>query len=293
MSGGINWPKVSVIVVTYVEANKRYLDLCVRSIKNLNYPKDKLDVIVVSKPGYVPAYEGVRTVYPDVKEWFFTPVSINYGVSQADKDSEHFLILNDDTILTKNSLANMVSAIGPSATIMNPISPCDAHAYRLLFGFSKDNHLHLADGTFYRYENFEPYFDELMNADSFYREGVVAQNFLCMYATLFPRFVWEKVGGFDEMFKTGQDDIDYSLRARLNGVSLCFNLHAVIWHFGGVNSSNTITDDLRKHNVDYFIKKWNVFPPGIDEKYLAKHNMKLEDYPSVVPPAMSKLFMNF
>ncbi len=252
--------KVSIIVTTYLEKSRPYLDACIASIKNLNYPPHLLDVVIVGRLGYMPVYGGVRTVAP-FKETFGCAEGINYGIEQSDPTSRYIFTINDDVILTQDCVINLVNAIGEHDMILNPISNCDnGIKYSLLFSFYRDGQEFQANGRQYVYEDLKPYLTELMNARSNYPAGVILQNELFFYATMIPRKVWDKVGKFDEVFLTGQDDIDYSLRARQKGVHLGCCMSAVAWHFSGASADHTMTDPIRARNMQYFKYKWGFYP---------------------------------
>lgn len=260
--------KVSIIVTTFFEKTKPYLDLCIKSVENLDYPKDRLEIILVGKKSYQPTYENVKTVAPD-KDEFGNSEGINFGVSHASKDSGFYFIINDDCILTKNSLKNMVECVGDSDSILNPISPCDnGSAYQLRFHVNKGDKVYQLNDSFYRLGDLSEFTNELVNAESLYPSGAIRQAILCMFATLIPKKVWDKIGPWDENFKTGQDDIDYSFRAQANKVGLFVCLNALVWHFGGVSTSEGISMEKRKENVRYFKKKWGTLPPYVTEDFL-------------------------
>ncbi len=249
-------PKVSIIVTTYKESTRRYLDLCIKSIRALNYPSDRLDVVLVARRDYAPEYAGVRTVWPD-QQSFHNPVGLNYGFASADSDSDHYLMLNDDTVLTRDSLARMVELAGDSELIMCPISPCDNYwKYVLHFSLQSGLERIALNDRFYRYDDLKEHHDGMINAESAYPQGLLVTDMLCLYAALIPRKVWQKVGEFDEHFLTGQDDYDYCLRARALDIPRVIALNALIWHFGGVTADSTLDPSIREKNIAYFKSKW-------------------------------------
>lgn len=258
-----NQPKVTIIITTYNSESKRYLDLCIESIKRLNYPKNKLEVIIVSRSSYLPRYENCLTIHPP-EESFYPARGINFASQYMASDSEYIFTINDDVILTRDSLKNLVnlSQVMNDNVLINPISPCDNYLfYGLKFGFEKDGIFMGMPHRFYVYEDLSPYFENLVKSRSLYETGFVKAPYLCFYATLIPRKIWEKVGLFDENFKLGQDDIDYSYRARNNGVMLVCCLDSLVWHFGGEGGSKGMDQSLRDHNALYFKDKWGVLPP--------------------------------
>lgn len=262
----MEYPKIAVIVTTYSPEQKAYLDLCIESIYNMDYPADKLSVTIVGKRGYLPGYSDKRkrcvTVHPDQEE-FSNPVGINCGFEWAarDPDVKHFLYLNDDVICTRDMLRNMVDVVGDNNWIMHAISSCDnGRAFLLNFPIWNSQQYRLAD--------IEGAEKAMMNAKSFYPVGFILQPFLCLFAALIPRHVWEKVGPWDENYQTGQDDIDYSYMATRQGVALGFLTNAVCYHASGVSADSTMTLDKRKQSARYFKKKWNMVPPFVSEEFL-------------------------
>ncbi len=278
-------PRVTIVVTTYVPESKAYLDLCIRSIANLDYPKDRLQLILVGKKDFAPLYDNVLTVYPDTHyladrnlgEHFFTPTSLNYGALFMNDDSDYIMDLNDDTIMTRDSLKNMVQAaedFGRKVAI-NPISQCEPLLYDFYHTSGQSPWGADHKPQYMRMDSVEGRQLEFMNMKS-QGHGSAPIDFLCMYATLIPAQAWRTIKngttadaiGFDENFKTGQDDIDYSKRLSANGFGLAICADAIVWHFGGVNSSNTVSSDLRRENVKYFIKKWRCYPPLVTKEQI-------------------------
>lgn len=251
-------PKVSVLIVTYLEQNQRYLDLCLRSVKNLNYPKELLDVLVLSSGEYEPDTMRFRAIHSSSRLHF--PEGVNYGVNHLES-SKHILILNDDVILHRDSLRNMVESIGDDEIIMGPVSNCDqGWRYHFPLGYVDHNGFNQLEKRFYRYDDLAPVANQLMN-DSFIRPpGLLVQSFICFYAVLIPRKVWSKVGGLDPLFKTGCDDLDYCLRCKQMGISSVVQESAMIWHFGGTTADVALTPEIRNYNDEYFTRKWGVPP---------------------------------
>lgn len=297
----MDWPHVTCVITTYKPATKRYLQLCLESIKNLDYPKDKLKTIVVCHKSQLDEYSKSLN-YPNLTliappdDSFHNPRGLNFGLEHAAKDqefkAEHFLILNDDVILTRDSLTNLVRSIHGTSSIANGVSPCDNYGmYTLFFSFDYQGEKIPMTKKFYRLESFDGDFLEvnqkaraMMMAKSAYPQGALHVPFLCMYATLIPRPAYEKLGGFDEKFKTGQDDLDYSYRARQAKIPLVCCLDSLIWHFGGVTADNSISLAMRKANLVYFKEKWGSYPPDVteeivqnlDERYTFENHQKKE-----------------
>lgn len=249
-------PRISIIITTYLEKSRRYLDLCIRSIRELDYDQSLLDVILVGRPGYMPQFEGVRTIAPDQPE-FHNPVGVNFGMKAARADSEYVMLLNDDVILTRDSLKNMVLSMPEQPCVLSAISNCDNYwKYVLTLGYAKGDQAFVLSKRYYTYEELEPHIEGLLKANSAYPQGLLIADTLCLYANLIPKKLWDELEGFDENFKTGFDDTDFCIRARQKGAVLAIALDSLIWHFGGASTNHTLTPEIREETKRYFYEKW-------------------------------------
>lgn len=244
-------PKVSIIVTSFLEQSKPYLDLCMRSIKNLNY--DNFETIIVSPKNYTPKYDTALTVTPE-KDPYFNSHALNFGAEKASKDSDYFFFLNDDVILTKNCLTNLVSSaksVGDFGLFM-PVSNDMQMKYYLPIPY-------MSSGP-YRLEALEAaskdYAQVLMNADSFYNQGLIFSDVLCLYAVLIPRDVFSRIGEFADGWK---DDWDYTKRVVNAGLFNVICMNSLAYHAGGVSSEYTLGPLDSKERMDSlktFEQKW-------------------------------------
>jgi len=237
-------PKVSVIITSYFEKSKPYLDLCVQSVKNLDYPASDLEIIIVGRKDYLPRYEGVRTVTPnEVKFW--PPVGLNYGIAKS--TGEYLFVINDDTVLTRNSLKALVETYAhvPRIGLLMPISNDQQNRYAALVG--------TRPGPMRLDEVDEP--ERLMNMESPYPLALSYHSTLCIYAFLISRKMYNEVGPFDESL-IGQDDIDYTLRIGQKGYLNAIAYNAIVYHFGGVSSEQTFSAANREESKRRFDAKW-------------------------------------
>lgn len=241
-------PKVSICVTSYKPSAKPYLDLCIESVKNLDYPKELLDISIVSPVNYAPKYDGVATRCP-TDESYGMPFGLNFGIKYADSGSEYLFVLNDDVILTRDCLTKLVSYNSHQIGLLMPIGNDQQGRYYL-------NTQGMAMGP-YKLDEVTPAArgHYLMGRQSPYPSGLILVDTLCLYAFLMHRRVWDKVGPFDENL-IGQDDIDYSMRTRQAGFVNAIALDSLVWHAGG--ASNTLTDGQRAKSFEIFNKKWGL-----------------------------------
>lgn len=227
--------KVSIIITAYCPESKPYLDACVQSARALTY-KNR-EIIIVGREGFEPRYDGCLTVRPPQKE-FWNSTGLNFGVMSADAESKYYFLINDDVVLTKNCLQPLVDALKlyPQIGQVMPVGNDMQGRYHFPY---------LAVGV----SGFNP------QVNSPYPRGLMFADTLCMYATLISKSKWQKIGPFDETLK-GQDDIDYSLRIRQEGLLNAIELSSLVWHHGGVSAKHTLNDEKRKEALEIFNRKW-------------------------------------
>lgn len=235
---------VSIIITAYSMDSKAYLDLCVKSIKNLDYPGE-IEVIIVGKPDYAPMYEGCETIYPPFPQ-FYPPVGLNFGMNHAKHDL--MLVLNDDTILTKNSLKKLVETYSqlPHIGLLMPISNDQQGRYSAMVG--------VQPGPM-KLESLERP-EEIMNWDSCYPLALSYHETLCIYAFMISKRVYEAVGPFDEAL-VNSDDLDYTMRMNQHGYANAIAYNAIIYHFGGITADKTFTPEIREEGRQRFVTKWS------------------------------------
>ena len=240
-------PRVSIVILAYLESNRAYFEACWSSVKNLNYPKELLDIVIVSP--WLKEVSGAKVVRNYARPDSFSG-STNTGIDHTDPDSKLILLLSDDTMIARESLMNMVLAADEADVVLAALSNCDNYW---------KYHLHLPyvyPERYYRLEHLNADMIKAMqNASSMYPPGIIFTDTLCFYAFLIPRKTWDKVGELDEGYNMGFEDSDYCARARLKGVRLAICMNAIIWHAGGA-SAEIITEGMREGNKKRFAEKW-------------------------------------
>lgn len=108
-----NYPLCSVIILNYF--GEKVLDDTLNSLFNLNYPKDKLEIIVVDNAS---KDESVNLIKDYAKKGKITPVFLdkNYGFSKGNNfgikiaKGKYVALLNNDCLVDKNWLTELVTA---------------------------------------------------------------------------------------------------------------------------------------------------------------------------------------
>jgi poly-beta-1,6-N-acetyl-D-glucosamine synthase len=209
----IRFPKVSVIIPAFNEAST--IKECILSVANLNYPKDKLEILVINDG----STDNTREIASEVARTLKTPKikvisqenfgkgnAVNHGLSEC--SGEFFACLDSDSFVQKETLQRMlyvfeqqgekVAIVTPAMKIFNPTSMIQKfqrieYLITLLFNrvLSQFDALYVAPGPF-----------------SLYRTDVI-----------------RKLGGFDEHNITEDQEIGY--RAQHNDYKLkhCFDAY--------------------------------------------------------------------
>jgi GT2 family glycosyltransferase len=253
----MNLPKVSIVIPTYRSNSKNYLDLCISAIENLDYPKELLDIVIVSPSTYVPKYSIARNIHHPNDERNFAE-AVNFGIQNSDQASKHIFLLSDDTVPTRDSLKNLVTAVADNDLIAQGLSNCDNyHRYSLILTAPINGEENRINERFFKMEFLDGNEKCLMHSASHYPMGFIIVKDICFYAALIPRKTYEKIGPLDEKFNTGYEDTDYCYRAKDLNIPVVIALNSLIWHFGGISTSELNTDEISDANKIYFLQKWH------------------------------------
>lgn len=87
------------------------------------------------------------------------------------------------------------------------------------------------------------------------------------FCLVFPRAIYEKIGGMDERYGLGTyEDDDYSYRLRKAGYHCVIAGDTYVHHYGSRSFQKRTYREfqkLLKQNRAYFIRKWGALPPGV------------------------------
>lgn len=246
-------PLVSVVLCHHDPANRKYLDACVKSL----WWQEGVDieVILISSYFVVGLPNNVKqTVAPEGYRWVH---KANLGVSLTDPKSKYLLLLNDDVILAKHTIESMSRKLGDFGLILNPMSQCDnGWLFNAKITLTRYDEV-CKDLTkrFYAFEELQGFVDSVIH----HPRGMNLlhpENYVCFYATMIPRAVWNAVGPLDEKCRTSHDDEDYCYRAKKLGIISAIDFESFALHFGGATSASTTTDADREETHSYFNQKW-------------------------------------
>lgn len=254
-------PQISVFIPTYLDQNDHYLIASVNSVLNQDIP---IEVIVISDRNKHPKFTDPRVRVIELKERTrFCPKN-NLAALQASASSEYFLLLNDDTLMTRGCLKRMVDAarLYNNHALVGALSNCDnGPLWRSYLEFNV-NGVKMAIPPQYSIGDMSPWLQELFEFNPFQKPFVFEVPRLFFYNVLVPRTAWDTIGPMDEKFQNSCDDFDYCIRAKRAGLKLIIEQSAFCFHFSGKTSGVTATSSERiadqryimeKHGTDYRI----------------------------------------
>ena len=252
--------RVSIIIL-----NKDLLFCTKQLIESIRQytPKNSYEIIVVdngSQDGsvkWLQQQKDVRLICNKENAGF--PKGCNQGMEIA--KGEEIMLLNNDTVVTKNWLVNLRKALysHPSVGAVGPVTNHCSNSQQIDIPYPNENT------------------PEAMNAMQRFAEAYNQSDsrkwhkwmMLVGFCMLFKREVYEKIGGMDEAYSPGNyEDDDYSLRIRKAGYEILLCKDTFIHHFGSstfrkltnnlLGKQKTEYDNYMLRNEEYFLQKWNL-----------------------------------
>lgn len=234
-------PRVSIVIPT--RNGLEILRQCLRALR-ANTPPG-YEVIVVDDGSSDGTCDALATV-PGLR---LIRLAGNVGFSLACNAGARparaplVLFLNNDTVPLSGWLEPMLAALERSPRV-------DVVGSRLLYprvGLVQHAGIDLrADGLPYSRLRFEPSDAPEVNEDRI----LPAVTGACL---LIRRRLFEKLGGFDEEFRNGYEDVDLCLRAREAGFLSFYCSASILLHYESVSEGRL---DSESANVEIFLRRW-------------------------------------
>lgn len=243
----MTYPKVSIIILNWNQL--AFLQQCLKSIiENTNYPNSEI-IILDNGSKEKGTAEYLKSLPFQV---ILSAKNLGYarGNNQAAKKTEgdFLLFLNNDVIAEENWLAPMVE-------LMLKRADCGLVGSKLLYPDRTIQHIGVAfDWRGNRRHIYKKYPENIPPAQEIRECEAVTGACLLIRRKLF-----EQVGGFDERYKNGSEDIDLCLKVRAKGYRVLFCPQSTLIHFEKTSLKNRGSFYKKfstKCNNYLFQKKW-------------------------------------
>jgi len=251
--GALSRHTQTVDIIIPTANNFELLKICVDSIRACTNVSYKI-IIVDNGTGagtysatFVWAREQNDVLYVGSPARLVFSEAINMGIRSS--DAKYVCLLNDDTIVSRGWVEEMIAVCGNGVGAVGVLSNCDkgwqhnisikAGSVALLPGLNT-------------LEEIRPVIPEIYKLGPDYtvkseRSPVHAQDWIAFYCTLIPRKVIDEVGFLDEGFRNSGEDVDYCKRITKAGYKIIQNYDAVVFHFGAVGRKQ-----LEKENYEAY-----------------------------------------
>lgn len=247
--------KTSIVILTL---NKlEYTKLCIESVRkyttNLNY-----EIIVVDNKStdgtveWLKNQKDIKVIYNSSNMGF--PIGCNQGISIA--TGENILLLNNDTVVTKNWLKNLLICLHSSKYIGAVCPVTNSASYYSTIPVN--------------YKSLEEMQEFASNYNISDRNKWEERLKLIGFSMLIKREAINKIGLLDECFTPGNfEDDDFSIRLSKAGYRLMLCKDTFIHHFGSVSWKDNIDSykGLLTENESKFKKKWGIEPQDFQIHY--------------------------
>lgn len=212
-----NQPLITVIIVNY--NGSRLLEVCLNSLLETEYPKNKIELVMVDNGSSDDSVKFVKRRFPSVN--VLINKTNNYcqanNLAILSSKAKYVALLNNDTKVEKHWLKELVQVIDSDKSIA-------AVGSKLLLPdgrIQNAGHVQLPD--FYWAERG---FGE--EESKFSKEEEVAS--LCGAAVLYRRDAVVKAGLLDEDFIMYMEDVDLAFRLRKKGEKIIFVPKSLVYH---------------------------------------------------------------
>ncbi len=216
-------PKVSIVILNWnsYEVTRD----CFLSLRKLAYPN--FEVVLVDNGSIDSSAEKLAQEFPETRvikndqNLGFTGGN-NIGMRDAlRRGTDYLLLLNNDTIVAPNFLAELVRVAESDARIgmVNP----------KIYYFEPADRIWYAGGKYIRWRTFPKHFGLRQRDDGSY-DQMQEVSFATGCALLIKAGVAQKIGLLDDIFFLSFEDVDWSVRALAAGYKAVYVPASVIWH---------------------------------------------------------------
>lgn len=220
-------PLVTIIIVNF--NGKTYLENCFESLSKITY--SNFEIILIDNNSSDESVDFVKKNYPDVK---LIVLESNLGfaepnnVASQDANGEYLLFLNNDTIVDKDFVSELIKSM-----IKDPqIGICQSMLLKL------DNTVD-SSGDFI--DELGVSYNSVTLVES-EREISSARG----ASMLVRKDVFDELHGFDKEFFVSFEDVDLGWRTWIKGYKVILSPKSIVYHLGG-QTINKIKSEIAFH----------------------------------------------
>lgn len=213
--------KIKILILNF--NGLKFIKECLDSVLKIDYPN--FSVTVIDNSSTDDSINFIKSNYPDVKivltdkNRFFSG-GYNYYFDRF-RDDCYYLLLNNDTIVTKNLLKNFI--LGPNQFGQRNIygSTINYENNRELIWYS-GGEVELSSGII-RHLNIRQSINDVILKDS--PTGYISGCCMFLHSSII-----NELNGFDEKFRMYMEDVDFCLRAQLKGIKSYYLVSPKLFH---------------------------------------------------------------
>lgn len=281
-----NLPKVSIIIVNF--NGERFIEKCLSSLKNLNYPQSKLEIVVIDNGSKDSSLNIIKDKFPKVK---IIPNEVNnyckannIGIQNSTGDLIAFL--NNDTEVDKDWLIELVKVIQTNKRI-------GAVGSKLIFPNGLLNSVGQKEHTSFYFKD-----EGFKEEDKGQYDRIKEIESLCGCSILYKKACIKDIGLFDEDLIMYCEDVDMAIRCKSKKWKLYYVPKSKVKHEYNGTGSLDLQEEwvernrlllLAKHHPDklpflmfssaYFQKNDEIFKiiPDVIKKIIDTHGFEKFD----------------
>jgi len=214
-------PSVAIVTVNY--NGKKYLQTCFESLRQLNYAKDKMEIICVDNGSSDGSVTFIRQNFPNVR-CIESGANIGFAagcnLGAKSTQSDYVAFVNNDATVAENWLLELVKALQEDEeTVCAAAKILDSNGKFIDFVEGQLNFYGFAHQVAWRSEVEPGFFGQ--------RKAIL---FACGGAMLINRQVFLEVGGFDDDYFMFFEDVDLGWRLWVLGYKVIFVPEAITYH---------------------------------------------------------------
>ena len=246
------YSKISILILNW--NGKENTIECLNSLKKINYPN--YEIIILDNGSKDDSVKILRQKFPEARliglnKNLGYAGGNNLGIKNAAlmNNAEYVLILNNDTIVNKNFLKQLVK-IAESNKDTGIVCP-------KVYFYYKPNIIQYA-GLRFDLDRGESILMGYNKKDEGQFEKEEEMDFCGGTCMLVKKEVFERIGLFDENYFAYFEDNDFGFRARKSGYKIMFAPKAEIWHKVSSSSGgkiNAFKEYYMNRNRIWFMKK--------------------------------------